>query len=158
MAVAFLAGLLSFLSPCVLPLVPSYLSFVTGMSGVAEIGARRHLALLHAALFVIGFSLIFAALGAGAAASSRTGVVVPAPPSTDGTRRPTPIPTLNVNASASPMATLRISVPRPRPAVGDPEAWEGPGATSVASGGPGSMIGSAGIEAGSIGGIVLVSC
>jgi cytochrome c-type biogenesis protein len=70
-AVAFLAGLLSFLSPCVLPLVPSYLSFVTGMSGVAEIGARRHRALLHAALFVIGFSLIFAALGATATALGR---------------------------------------------------------------------------------------
>ena len=71
MAVAFLAGLLSFLSPCVLPLVPSYLSFITGMSGVAEIGERRHLALLHAALFVIGFSLIFVALGATATALGR---------------------------------------------------------------------------------------
>jgi len=70
-AVAFLAGLLSFLSPCVLPLVPSYLSFITGMSGVAEIGERRHLALLHAALFVIGFSLIFVALGATATALGR---------------------------------------------------------------------------------------
>jgi cytochrome c-type biogenesis protein len=70
-AVAFLAGLLSFLSPCVLPLVPSYLSFITGMSGAAEIGARRHLALLHAALFVVGFSLIFVALGATATALGR---------------------------------------------------------------------------------------
>jgi cytochrome c-type biogenesis protein len=70
-AVAFLAGLLSFLSPCVLPLVPSYLSFITGMGGVSEIGARRHLALLHAALFVIGFSLIFVALGATATALGR---------------------------------------------------------------------------------------
>ena len=66
MAVAFLAGLLSFLSPCVLPLVPSYLSFITGVSGVAELESRRHLALLHAALFVTGFSLIFIALGATA--------------------------------------------------------------------------------------------
>jgi cytochrome c-type biogenesis protein len=65
-AVAFLAGLLSFLSPCVLPLVPSYLSFVTGASGVAELSSRRHLALVHAALFVVGFSLIFVALGATA--------------------------------------------------------------------------------------------
>jgi cytochrome c-type biogenesis protein len=65
-AVAFLAGLLSFLSPCVLPLVPSYLSFITGVSGVAELESRRHLALLHAALFVVGFSLIFIALGATA--------------------------------------------------------------------------------------------
>jgi cytochrome c-type biogenesis protein len=70
-AVAFLAGLLSFLSPCVLPLVPSYLSFITGMSGAAEMGARRHLALLHAALFVVGFSLIFIALGATATALGR---------------------------------------------------------------------------------------
>ncbi len=66
MLVAFLAGLLSFLSPCVLPLVPSYLSFLTGVSGVSELGARRHLALVHAVLFVAGFSLIFIALGATA--------------------------------------------------------------------------------------------
>ena len=71
MAVAFLAGLLSFLSPCVLPLVPSYLSYVTGMSGVAELRSRRHLALLHATLFVVGFSLIFIALGATATAFGR---------------------------------------------------------------------------------------
>ena len=71
MAVAFFAGLLSFLSPCVLPLVPSYLSYVTGMSGVAELRSRRHLALLHATLFVVGFSLIFIALGATATAFGR---------------------------------------------------------------------------------------
>ncbi len=71
MTVAFLAGLLSFLSPCVLPLVPSYLSFITGMSGVGEIEARRHRALLHALLFVVGFTLIFAALGATATAVGR---------------------------------------------------------------------------------------
>ena len=71
MTVAFLAGLLSFLSPCVLPLVPSYLSFITGMSGVGEIEARRHLAVLHALLFVIGFTLIFVALGATATALGR---------------------------------------------------------------------------------------
>jgi cytochrome c-type biogenesis protein len=64
--VAFLAGLLSFLSPCVLPLVPSYIAFVTGASGVAELGARRHLALLHALLFVAGFTIVFIALGATA--------------------------------------------------------------------------------------------
>jgi len=70
-AVAFFAGLLSFLSPCVLPLVPSYLSYVTGMSGVAELRSRRHLALLHATLFVVGFSLIFITLGATATAFGR---------------------------------------------------------------------------------------
>jgi len=68
---ALLAGLLSFLSPCVLPLVPSYIAFLTGMTGVDEIGARRHLALLHAFLFVTGFTLIFLALGATATAFGR---------------------------------------------------------------------------------------
>ena len=71
MIVAFLAGLLSFLSPCVLPVVPSYLSYITGIAGAAEIGARRHLALLHALLFVTGFSIIFIALGATATALGR---------------------------------------------------------------------------------------
>ncbi|MEK7668567.1 MAG: cytochrome c biogenesis protein CcdA [Gemmatimonadota bacterium] len=71
MAVAFLAGLLSFLSPCVLPVVPSYLSFITGMSATAEMQARRHLAIVHALLFVTGFSLIFLALGMTATAFGR---------------------------------------------------------------------------------------
>ena len=71
MGVAFLAGVLSFLSPCVLPVVPSYLSYVTGISGVAELRERRHLALLHAALFVAGFTLMFVVLGATATALGR---------------------------------------------------------------------------------------
>lgn len=66
-AVAFAAGLLSFLSPCVLPLVPSYLGFLTGMT-LDEMGDRRRWAVLHAFLFVMGFSAVFMALGAGATA------------------------------------------------------------------------------------------
>lgn len=67
-AVAFTAGLFSFLSPCVLPLFPSYLSFVTGMS-VSDLSAdltasARQRVVLHAAAFVVGFSVIFIALGA----------------------------------------------------------------------------------------------
>lgn len=68
-AVALAGGMLSFLSPCVLPLVPSYLSFVTGMgmeeleSGSPEV---RRTALLHSLLFVLGFSLVFMAMGASA--------------------------------------------------------------------------------------------
>jgi cytochrome c-type biogenesis protein len=67
-AVAFSAGLFSFLSPCVLPLFPSYLSFITGMS-VADLSgditpAARRRVLLHAVTFVVGFSLVFVALGA----------------------------------------------------------------------------------------------
>jgi len=64
---AFVAGVLSFLSPCVLPLVPSYLGFVTGMSlDDLSAGTRRRRALVHALLFVGGFSLIFLLLGASA--------------------------------------------------------------------------------------------
>src|SRR5438094_3732748 len=67
-AVAFTAGLFSFLSPCVLPLFPSYLSFVTGMS-VADLqadltAAARRRVLLHSLAFVVGFSIVFVALGA----------------------------------------------------------------------------------------------
>jgi cytochrome c-type biogenesis protein len=72
--VAFSAGLFSFLSPCVLPLFPSYLSFVTGMS-VADLSAElpaaaRRRVMLHAIAFVLGFSIIFVALGASFSAAS----------------------------------------------------------------------------------------
>jgi len=65
--VAFAAGLLSFLSPCVLPLVPSYVGFLTGMS-VEEAERRRGTAVLHGLWFVAGFSLVFVLLGAAASA------------------------------------------------------------------------------------------
>ena len=65
--VAFTAGLLSFLSPCVLPLVPSYIGFLTGMT-VEDATNRRRIAVLHALCFILGFTLIFLALGAGASA------------------------------------------------------------------------------------------
>lgn len=62
---AFTAGLLSFLSPCVLPLVPSYVTFVTGLS-LEDVQRSRRTALVHALLFVLGFTLIFLAFGATA--------------------------------------------------------------------------------------------
>lgn len=65
LAVAFLAGVLSFLSPCVLPLVPSYVSFITGLS-LDELESRRRVAFTHALFFISGFTLIFLALGATA--------------------------------------------------------------------------------------------
>ena len=64
-ALAFGAGLLSFASPCVLPLIPSYLTFVTGV-GIDDLSRSRRAALVHALLFVLGFTLIFVALGASA--------------------------------------------------------------------------------------------
>jgi cytochrome c-type biogenesis protein len=70
LVVAFAAGLLSFLSPCVLPLVPSYIGFLTGMS-LPEVTGRRRAALGHAVLFVLGFSLVFMLLGASATALGR---------------------------------------------------------------------------------------
>lgn len=65
--VAFSAGVLSFLSPCVLPLVPSYLSFITGMS-LEQLTGRPKGALLHASLFISGFTAIFMMFGATASA------------------------------------------------------------------------------------------
>ena len=65
--VAFTAGLLSFLSPCVLPLIPSYVGFITGMT-VEEAERRRWTALLHGLWFVGGFTLVFVLLGAAASA------------------------------------------------------------------------------------------
>jgi cytochrome c-type biogenesis protein len=68
---AFLAGLLSFLSPCVLPLIPGYLSFISGMSieeltSKDKIKARYGKLVLNTVFFVFGFSLVFISLGAGA--------------------------------------------------------------------------------------------
>ena len=72
LGVAFLAGLLSFLSPCVLPIVPSYVTFVTGMTldelTVGGAASARAKAALHALLFVLGFTLVFVTLGATATA------------------------------------------------------------------------------------------
>ena len=65
--IAFTAGILSFLSPCVLPLVPSYVTFVTGLS-LEDVSRTRRVALVHSLLFVCGFTAIFVALGAGATA------------------------------------------------------------------------------------------
>ena len=66
-AIAFTAGLLSFLSPCVLPLIPSYVTFITGLS-LEDVQTARRSALVHSLLFVLGFTLIFLALGATATA------------------------------------------------------------------------------------------
>ena len=67
--VAFVGGLFSFLSPCVLPLFPSYLSFITGMSveelkSAADDRRRRRWILAHSLAFVMGFSMVFVGMGA----------------------------------------------------------------------------------------------
>jgi cytochrome c-type biogenesis protein len=66
LVVAFAAGVVSFSSPCVLPLVPAYLSFVSGV-GFDELGARTRRVIVATAAFVAGFTAMFVALGAGSA-------------------------------------------------------------------------------------------
>jgi cytochrome c-type biogenesis protein len=71
---AFLAGFLSFISPCVLPLIPGYVSFVSGVSleemrgGATTTSTSRRQVLITSLFFVLGFSLVFIALGASASA------------------------------------------------------------------------------------------
>jgi cytochrome c-type biogenesis protein len=68
---AFAAGLLSFVSPCVLPLLPVYLSFISGV-GVEDLGrGHRRRLLLTALLFVAGFTVVFVLMGAGAGGVGR---------------------------------------------------------------------------------------
>ncbi|MEV4994089.1 cytochrome c biogenesis protein CcdA [Streptomyces niveus] len=62
--IAALAGLVSFFSPCVLPLVPGYLSYVTGMSGADLADVRRGRILAGSLLFLAGFTAVFVSFGA----------------------------------------------------------------------------------------------
>lgn len=78
LATAFIAGVISFLSPCVLPLVPAYLSYITGVSvedlrDTGAQGATHHLrrVLLHSLVFILGFTLVFVVLGASATTVGR---------------------------------------------------------------------------------------
>jgi cytochrome c-type biogenesis protein len=69
--IAFTAGILSFVSPCVLPLVPSYITYITGVSfkEFTDVTVRPRLrwaTMLHSALFIMGFSTIFILMGASA--------------------------------------------------------------------------------------------
>jgi cytochrome c-type biogenesis protein len=67
LAAAFVAGLASFLSPCVLPMVPAYASFLARLAGAAGEGASRSRSLLvPSLLFVAGFSVVFVTLGSTA--------------------------------------------------------------------------------------------
>ena len=68
--IAFTAGIFSFVSPCVLPLIPSYLTYITGISfdeltGTQSRAVRRR-TLFHSLFFILGFTMVFVALGASA--------------------------------------------------------------------------------------------
>jgi len=69
-ALAFAAGLVSFVSPCVLPLLPVYLSFISGVA-VDRLSSERGRLLWTSLLFVAGFTVVFVAMGAGAGGVGR---------------------------------------------------------------------------------------
>ena len=64
--IAFAAGVVAFLSPCVLPLAPGYVSYITGLTGaeLADVKGRRSQVLAGSLLFVLGFSVVFVSYGA----------------------------------------------------------------------------------------------
>ncbi len=69
--IAFFAGVLSFISPCVLPIIPSYLTYITGVSfkELTETHSRsrlRWITVSHSLLFILGFSMVFVLMGASA--------------------------------------------------------------------------------------------
>lgn len=72
---AFLAGVLSFLSPCILPVVPGYVTFVSGLTldelREGGVGGARRRAVLHSLAFGVGFGLVFMTLGAAATAAGQ---------------------------------------------------------------------------------------
>ena len=61
--IAFVAGLISFLSPCVLPLIPGYISYISGTSFNKVVEKKRKLIVIKTIFFTLGFSFVFIALG-----------------------------------------------------------------------------------------------
>ena len=66
LSVAFVAGLISFLSPCVLPLIPGYISYISGSSLEKVVKKNTSLVVLKTIFFTLGFSIVFIALGSAA--------------------------------------------------------------------------------------------
>ena len=63
LTIAFGAGLISFLSPCVLPLIPGYISYISG-SSLNELVEKKNINLIPIVLFTVGFSIVFIIFGA----------------------------------------------------------------------------------------------
>ena len=66
LSIAFLAGFISFLSPCVLPLIPGYISYISGTSFEKIADKKRNLVIIKTIFFTLGFSFVFIALGSTA--------------------------------------------------------------------------------------------
>ena len=65
-SIAFLAGLISFLSPCVLPLIPGYISYISGTSFDRLVEKKKNLVVIKTIFFTLGFSFVFISLGSTA--------------------------------------------------------------------------------------------
>lgn len=61
--VAFIAGLVSFVSPCLLPMIPAYIMYITGTSNEDEVKEKRRLAIMRTIAFILGFTIIFVIMG-----------------------------------------------------------------------------------------------
>ena len=59
LSIAFLAGLISFLSPCVLPLIPGYISYISGTSFDKLVEKKKNLIVVKTIFFTLGFSFVF---------------------------------------------------------------------------------------------------
>ena len=66
LSIAFIAGLISFLSPCVLPLIPGYISYISGASFNKIVKRKTNLIVIKTIFFTLGFSIVFIALGSTA--------------------------------------------------------------------------------------------
>ena len=66
LSIAFLAGLISFLSPCVLPLIPGYISYISGTSFDKLVEKKSGFVVIKTIFFTLGFSFVFIALGSTA--------------------------------------------------------------------------------------------
>ena len=64
--IAFLAGFISFLSPCVLPLIPGYISYISGTSFNTLVEKKKNLIVIKTVFFTLGFSFVFISLGSAA--------------------------------------------------------------------------------------------
>ena len=63
LSIAFLAGLVSFLSPCVMPIIPGYIAYISGNSLDVLVKKKDSLVVIKTIFFTLGFSLVFIALG-----------------------------------------------------------------------------------------------
>lgn len=63
LGIAFIAGMVSFFAPCILPIIPGFLAYLGGSSGVTPTGKERRSIFINAVFFVLGFASVFAVLG-----------------------------------------------------------------------------------------------